>query len=164
MVHDMSRPGTDEEILGIIESQAYRRWTIAGYRYWDLQLNPSDQMLLGRSYAWLRNRHIDRMSMSDLGKAELEELIFTVLPAFAGAVKRIWPVTNVNFEWLGNSTDHHRGHGHAHLIPRLSRSVEFMGHMFMDAEPQKRRPAGRLELDDEVLEQIRYVIKAELER
>ncbi|MEK7510648.1 MAG: hypothetical protein AAB582_00215 [Patescibacteria group bacterium] len=165
MIHDLTRPPTDEELAEILDSSDYRRWKITEYEHWALYLNPSDQTLLGRSYAWLSKRHVDRMSMSELMSDELGELVYAVLRDYEQAVKRCWPgVTTVNAEWLGNTTTHHRGHGHLHLIPRYRGKVDFAGVKFIDPDHEKRRTSARIEVSDDVLEQIRFSLKSALGR
>jgi len=164
MDHDMTQPPTGAEIEGILKNPGESRWVIKEFEYWRLYLNARDQILPGRSYAWLKKRHIDRMSISELYPKELEELVFQIVPAFEEAITSLWPVATVNFEWLGNSTRHHRGHGHAHLIPRFSRPFEFRGESFEDTKPQERRTQERRQLPDGVLEAIRFEIKNNMER
>ncbi len=161
MAHDMSRPATEDEVMEIIESRAFRRWKVADYQYWALYLNAGNQQLPGRCYAWLRTRHRDRMSLTDLGPFELKELV-QVLGEYEVAVKQLWPVSHVEFEWLCNETDHHRGHGHAHFTPRFSRPFTTVGREFTDVNFGARRSPEKLHLQDDELEQLRFAIKQAL--
>jgi hypothetical protein len=158
MVHDMSRPATAEDVADILDSPAWAKWKMVDYGHWSLYLNSTDQTYLGRSYAWLTNRHVDRMSLSQLREPELLELMDTVLPDFERAVAVLWGAQTVNFEWLGNDVRHHRGHGHAHFIPRYTEQVVFDKHTFTDADSNSRRVDGRSKLPEGDLERIRSIL------
>ena len=160
MIHDMSRAATPEELADILNSPKYGPWVLAEYEYWTLRLNIDNQGLPGRSYAWLKQRHVDRMSLTDLTEDELHELMLVIVPEFESVMKEWLPLLTINFEWLGNETHHHRGHGHAHLTPRLSEPFTFSGREFIDVDPNGRNKNEKLVLPQEELNVLYETVRS----
>ncbi|HYF29138.1 MAG TPA: hypothetical protein VEA36_02095 [Candidatus Paceibacterota bacterium] len=153
MEHDLSRRATPEELEDILRSPVYAPWTLKEYEHWSLRLNITKQELPGRSTAWLK-RHVDQMSLAELTKEELHELVYTIIPEFTDAMRSWLPLRTLNVEWLGNETKHHRGHGHMHFTPRLDAPLTFNGREYVDLTPTTRKSNPRLTLSEEELRPI----------
>ena len=102
-----------------IHNRAYDEKLVAIYGNWPIYLN-IDQRYLGRCYAWWSGGHVGCMDFSEIPLADLSD--FSELAgAFSGAVKSLWGATQVNYAWLGNEVEKHKGHGHFHMVPRYSK-------------------------------------------
>jgi diadenosine tetraphosphate (Ap4A) HIT family hydrolase len=153
MTHDIGRPATAEEIVRILRDTAYDHLVITQNRHWTLYLNGRDQSFPGRAYAWMNQRHVDRTSLTHLGSEERYDLL-EMYAKYEYAIAQLYAVATVNFEWLGNETDQHRGHGHAHFIPRFYGQVFLHDRAFMDENPMGRRNNARLRLERDELIRI----------
>jgi len=149
LAHD---PRFDDTLIGI-------------YGNWRIYLN-ADQRYLGRSYAWWAGRHhIDLMDISDLLPRDRDELFETIVGSFRSAVANLWGSTHVNYAWLGNETEHHRGHGHLHMIPRyFGKQPQFAGESFPDLAIGKNyAPYEPYRAAEPIRNAIRDVLKNELQ-
>ena len=139
----------------------YEEWVVKKYPSWTLYLS-AEQYYLGRCYVWLK-RFGKMQRITDLTHNEWIELFDSVLPAYEGALDRLWMPGHMNYAWLGNEFIEHNGHGHMHLIPRYGRPVHFAGHEFRDDRWGKNyAPYPRLLLSTEKLILIRETLKNEI--
>lgn len=131
LLPELRTPPTAEQ-LEVLTAGApeFAHLIIKEYQSWRLYLN-ADQRYFGRSYVWLTSRHVDMHQLTDLTRAEAQEL-FSIMRAFGKiACSRLLAAT-VNACWLGNEVRTHRGHGHMHLIPRYIGKLEFNKRRFID--------------------------------
>ena len=141
----------------------YSEWKIKDYQYWTLFLHADSQRYLGHSYAWLR-RAGGMQRLSYLTHEEQYELSVFVLRGYEAVLDRLlWRPDHMNYAWLGNEFDVHKGHGHMHLIPRYERPVLFAGLEFRDDQWGKHyEPYPKLRLPQNTLFMIRDALRKEL--
>jgi len=97
--------------------------------HWTLYLH-QNQYYLGRAYAWL----VRPGQMQRLSRLPPEELtsLQALQQLYERALNQLWHPDHMNYAWLGNEFESHKGHGHMHLIPRYIRPVVFGEHTFTD--------------------------------
>ena len=144
------------------EQDPYEEWLIRRYPSWTLYLNPQ-QYYLGRCYVWLK-RFGKMQRITDLKLSEWIELHDCVLPAYEGAIDRLWRPGHMNYAWLCNEFAEHNGHGHMHMIPRYERPVLlFPGCEFRDDQWGKNyAPYPKLDLPQDTLFLIRDMLRSEI--
>jgi diadenosine tetraphosphate (Ap4A) HIT family hydrolase len=161
-IESLAEPVSPEERDRLKRDPEFDRYLIGIIGAWSLYLN-RDQRYLGRSYAWWQGgSHMDLMDLSDLTGRESKALLTEIAPRFKGAVKALWGATHVNYAWLGNEVNVHRGHGHMHLIPRYFDTVptafpdKVYARKFPDPNVGRNyAPYDRLVLDDAQLDLIK---------
>lgn len=116
--------------MGQTGDHKYFQYDVKRYKYWTLRVEEK-QRYLGQAVAWLE-REGDMQRLSSLTKEERAELWDVVLPEYEKAIEVLWHPDHLNYSWLGNLFNLHKGHGHMHLIPRYKDSRIFAGMQFED--------------------------------
>lgn len=128
---------------------------------WKLYLH-QNQYYLGRAYAWL----VSPGQMQRLSQLSLVELaaLRTLEQRYEEALRRLWQPDHMNYAWLGNEFESHKGHGHMHLIPRYARPVVFGGHAFIDEKWGKNYASCPVQIyPNDLMVSIRDALRQQLE-
>ncbi|KND51276.1 MAG: hypothetical protein ABA06_03130 [Parcubacteria bacterium C7867-001] len=154
-------PLTPEREKELIESPAFKHLLVKEYSHWSLYLS-DNQSHLGRAYAWLTTRHVDVHPLYDLLPRENSELQWIMKEHRRATATIIGYPDLVNYEWLGNEFDKHRGHGHMHFIPRYSNWVKFKERLHVDVNFGKRSKYEKLVLPELEMKKLVGAYRTEL--
>jgi diadenosine tetraphosphate (Ap4A) HIT family hydrolase len=117
------------EKAGITHNPEFDQYLIAPGDGWNLYLHPNLRYL-GRAYLWsLHHSDLDRLSR--LAPHWLTALM-ACARAYEEALHQLWRPDHMNYTWLGNEVEAHRGHGHLHLIPRYATPRRFGNRTYVD--------------------------------
>lgn len=101
---------------------------IKNYGKWDLFLNKDQNPFIGRAYAWLNREETG--GLAALKAEEVEQLFYSILPAFERAVSGLFQPVRFNHAEFGNRTPQ----THMHIVPRYDKMISFGGFLFTDPD------------------------------